>query len=703
MARATSTITLDGELNEAAWQEAAVAQDFAQNFPDDDGMAEGQTVVRLTYDDEFLYVGAICYTDPEEDYVITSLRRDFDFGSNDNLCIYIDPFNDLTNGFMFGSNPWGVQREGLVSNGNDVSTDWDNKWYVETTRFDDHWVMEMAIPFRTLRYKPDNREWNMQFLRNDLKLNERSCWVRVPQGYRFSSLVFTGKLYWEENPPKANGRLTVIPYVSGAATQNFEADENPGQINPVGNVGADAKVAVTSALNLDLTLNPDFSQVEVDRQVTNLDRFELFFPERRQFFLENSDLFAENGFRSIRPFYSRRIGLGAPVLFGARLSGKPNQKWRVGLLNVQTGRVEADDLPANNFTVASFQRQVFTRSVLSGIVVNKQATSPLPSDSTGEYRPFNRVAGLDFNLRSADDRWNGKAFYHRSFDSEVSGESYAHAVFFGYSDRNMAVFWNHEMVGENYTAATGFVRRTGYLRFEPFARYNFYPESGPIQQHGPRVRLDMYSNSPYSLDTVLDRNFSVSYSVDFLNTSRLEAQYTDNYTLLFQDFDPAGTLDSTDLELLAGTSYRFRRYQIEGRTDRRRWWNVGGQIEWGQYFNGHRLEVRGGANVRFQPYGNFSLDLSYNRIRLPEGFGSTDLWLIAPRLDVTFTDKLFWTTFVQYNTQTENFGVNTRFQWRFAPVSDLFVVYTDNYLVPGQEWMPRNRGLVMKLTYWLNL
>ncbi|HAA16715.1 MAG TPA: hydrolase, partial [Cytophagales bacterium] len=182
-------------------------------------------------------------------------------------------------------------------------------------------------------------------------------------------------------PPATDGRFTIIPYLAGGATQNFEAETDPGSVNLTGGIGADAKVAVTSSLNLDLTVNPDFSQVEVDRQVTNLDRFQLFFPERRQFFIENSDLFAQNGFSSIRPFYSRRIGLDAPVITGARLSGKPNQNWRVGLLNVQTGRVAEEDIAAKNFTVATFQRQVLARSVLSGIFVNQQATSDTFSDS----------------------------------------------------------------------------------------------------------------------------------------------------------------------------------------------------------------------------------------------------------------------------------------------------------------------------------
>lgn len=696
---ANGDITIDGQLDEVAWQDASFADNFSQNFPSDQGPAIGQTTVKLTFDENYLYVGAICYTQEEGDYVVTSLRRDFDFPSNDNFNIYLDPFNDRTNGFMFGVSPWGVQREGLIANGNKVSTDWDNKWFVKVTRAKDHWVAEMAIPFRSIRYKPDNREWNLQFIRNDLKINERSTWAPVPQGYRTSSLAFAGKMFWSQNPPKPKGLFTIIPYAAGGGSQDFMSGYDPGKLNLNGNIGADAKIAVSSALNLDLTINPDFSQVEVDQQVTNLDRFELFFPERRQFFLENSDLFGDQGFTRIRPFYSRRIGLNAPVIAGARFSGKPNQNWRVGLLNVQTARVDEENTPANNFTVGTFQRQVWARSVISGIVVNKQATTP---DTLGN-KPYNRVVGIDFNLRSADDSWWGKVFLHKSFDSEVQGQDFAHALFFGYNSRNVFAAINYEMVGDNYRAATGFVPRSGYFRFEPFAQFSFFPKSKIVQRHGSRIRFDLFSDSPYKVDTILDRRFSIDYSVDFLNTSSISTQFSDVFTLLFSDFDPANSGNDTVQKLPAGTSYRYQRWSLGFNTDNRKVWSVNGSVDAGKYFNGTRLQVSGGFRARFQPYVNFAVNFNYNRIRLPEGFASVDYWLIAPRVDLTFTDELFWTTFIQYNAQSQNFGVNTRLQWRFAPVSDFFVVYTDNYLTQGQEWMPRTRGLIMKLTYWLNI
>ncbi|HAA16716.1 MAG TPA: hypothetical protein DCE41_35400, partial [Cytophagales bacterium] len=316
----------------------------------------------------------------------------------------------------------------------------------------------------------------------------------------------------------------------------------------------------------------------------------------------------------------------------------------------------------------------------------------------------NRVAGLDFNLRSADDSWRVLTFYHRSFDSEVGNDqAFAHGAFVGYNHRNFFIGWNHEMVGENYNAATGFVRRTGYLRFEPFVRVSFFPQNSVVQQHGPRLRFDQFADDPLQIDTILDRRLGASYRVNFLNTSEVEAGYDYNFTLLFNDFDPANTGSDTVAELPAGSAYNYHRYFFRGRTDRRNWWNLEGRVSWGQYFNGTRVEVQGSANMRLQPYANLGVNVNYNRIRLPEGFASVDYWLIAPRLDVTFSDEIFWTTFVQLNGQNQNLGLNTRLQWRYAPVSDFFLVYTDNYNTGGPEWIPRQRGIVAKLTYWLNI
>jgi len=225
------------------------------------------------------------------------------------------------------------------------------------------------------------------------------------------------------------------------------------------NTGLDAKIAVTSSLNLDVTINPDYSQVEVDQQIINLTRFSLFFPEKRQFFIENSDLFAQFGFRQVRPFFSRNIGLfkgqTVPIIAGTRLSGNINKAWRIGLMNMQTAQDTTLGLNPQNYTVAAFQRMLFGRSNIAGIFVNRQGLI----DKELNFTDYNRILGLDFNLRSNNNKWMGKAFYHHSFTPQFKSDNYTHAVWMMYNSQNLFGMWNHEFVGENYIPDIGFVPR----------------------------------------------------------------------------------------------------------------------------------------------------------------------------------------------------------------------------------------------------
>ena len=279
--KTNSPIELDGVANEPAWREADVAGDYWQTFPMDTSLATAKTEFRLTYDDKFLYIAAVCYKTTESDYFVTpSLRRDFRGSGIDLLTFVLDPFQDQTTAFLFGINPFGVQREGLVSNGgatrDDFDLSWDNKWYSAVKVYDDYWLAELAIPFKTLRFKEGSTTWNINSYRQDSYLNERSVWSRIPRNFLPFSLAFPGKLQWDQPLRKPGGNVSLIPYVSGSVSKNHLA----GTGTTAGfSAGGDAKIAVTPSLNLDLTLNPDFSQVEVDQQVTNIDRFEIFFPE----------------------------------------------------------------------------------------------------------------------------------------------------------------------------------------------------------------------------------------------------------------------------------------------------------------------------------------------------------------------------------------------------------------------------------------
>ncbi|MEQ8713422.1 MAG: DUF5916 domain-containing protein [Cyclobacteriaceae bacterium] len=715
ISRAKGEIIIDGVIDEEDWANADVAGDFMQYFPADSIRAEVQTEMRMTYDDNFVYFVAKMYNkSADRDYVTPSLRRDYRGEANDGFTIVIDPFLDNTNAFQFGVNPFGVQREGLIANGgnrgDDLSLAWDNKWYAEAKRYDGYWIAEGAIPFKTLRYKEGLDRWNINFYRIDSETGERSTWTPIPRNFRLISLAFVRQLEWDQPLKKPGANVSLIPYVAGVSSRDFE-DETQESTEYNVQAGGDAKIAVTSGLNLDITINPDFSQVEVDEQVTNLDRFEIFFPERRQFFLENADLFSDFGHPIARPFFSRRIGVARDsstgqniqnkIPFGIRLSGKLDNNWRVGLLNMQAAKDESIDLPSTNYTVAVVQRKVFARSNIGLIFVNRQSTQDSLGEFTFKPEQYNRVLGIDYNLASADGKWSGKAFYHRSFDEDNTDDQFSHSAYIDYQSLGLRFNWAHVIVGENFEAETGFVPRTGVYRINPEVGYFFYPQSSWINNIGPVNDIEIFWNN----ERMTDLRYSFNLNTNLQNTGRINLTFNRLYTYLLDSFDPTNT---EGVELPANTDYDYYNFEFNYSSDFRRKFGYRLRGSMGTYFNGDRRNISGEVTYRTQPYGSISVNFNYNRITLPEPYNSADLFLIGPRFDLTMTKSLFFTTFVQYNSQIENVNINARLQWRFKPVSDLFIVYTDNYGTMNDEpnapqFTPKNRALVFKLTYWLNL
>jgi len=505
--KAKSTIQIDGVIDEADWDAAQKADKFFKVLPIDSGYATQPSTMMMTYDDKALYVAQIFYDDMPGKRIMESYRRDFSFGSNDNLLIFFDTFLDQTNGFSFGVSASGAKWDGTMSDGGRISLDWDCKWESKTKHYDDRWVTEMRIPFKSVRYPKDSQVWNTNFSRLDLKSNEKSAWAPVPRQFPTASLAYTGVLKFEEPLPKSKPQFSIIPYLLGGAAKDFESGTDTDYRK---DFGFDAKVGISSSMTLDLTYNPDFAQVEVDRQVTNIDRFELFFPEKRQFFLENSDLFSSYGYSSaVTPFFSRRIGLDAPVLAGARLSGKIGNDWRVGFMNMTTE--ETSDNLARNFTVASVQKKMFARSNIGFIGVNKEYFD-VPSDTS----MYNRVIGVDYNLASKDNAWDGKFFYHRSFQPGNPDKQYAQGTSLMYKTTHVSSGFFQTSVGENYRAEAGFVRRTGYNFLGGFAGYSFVPNK-MVVSHGPKFNVDNYFNADYD---DIERNYEFSYDVTFENRSQ---------------------------------------------------------------------------------------------------------------------------------------------------------------------------------------
>ncbi|MGK7395467.1 MAG: DUF5916 domain-containing protein [Candidatus Cyclobacteriaceae bacterium M3_2C_046] len=693
--KASTEINIDGIINEKDWQQAQVATDFYMVLPMDTSYSNVRTEVRMTYNDQFLYLSAVCFHALPGPYVVESLRRDFTFGKNDNFLLFMDPFDDQTNGFSFGANAAGAQWDGLMYDGGRVDLSWDNKWFSAVKNYDDRYIFEAAIPFKSIRYKKGIKEWGINFSRLDVKTTEKSSWAPVPRQFPTASLAYTGSLIWDASPPQVGANVSLIPYALSGLSKDFE-QSGPSDFR--WDLGLDAKVAVTSSLNLDLTVNPDFSQVEVDRQVTNLDRFELFFPERRQFFLENGDLFANFGYETIRPFFSRRIGLGVPILYGARLSGKLNKDWRIGAMNVMTDEVESLMLPSQNFSVLALQRQVFARSNIGAILINKQSINYDPGTDPDQpvYSQYNRNMGLEYNLASSNNVWTGKFMVLKSFSPEQDESGLVHAANLQYRSKKLEVNWRHEYIGNDYQAEVGYVPRFGYIRLNPRLSYLFFPTGTKILSHGP----SFVSSNFFDLDLQpIDVENYMTYKFNFRSLSSFTVWIANNYVKLLNAFDPTRYEGDT---LATGTEHNWNSWGMEFESKPQSMFTYSFSSRNGGYYaDGQRLNLSGSMGYRFQPYVSINVNASFNRIELPDPWGTTTFWLIGPRADLTLTNKLFFTAFAQYNEQIDNMNLNTRFQWRFKPASDLFIVYTDNYL--PAPFKVRNRALVLKMTYWWNI
>jgi len=711
--RTDTPIVIDGVIDKK-WSEADSAYDWMQYFPYDSSLAVNQTVAKVLYDDKNIYVLGILYgKNPDRGYVTPSLRRDFRGAANDNFTIILDTFKDQTNAFTFGINPFGVRREGLVANGgtgrDSFSLDWDNVWKGEAQIYRGYWVAEMAIPLNSIRFNEGESEWNVNFYRIDSENAERSTWTPISRNFSLFNLASTRVAKWEEPIQNTGKNISVIPYIAGNYDQNFEEGGDP---NTGFNAGFDLKYGITPGLNLDLTVNPDFSQVEVDQQVTNLDRFEIFFPERRQFFLENADLFANYGARGNRPFFSRRIGvsrdestgqnISSAIPLGARVSGKVNDNLRVGVLSIQVADDESASLPSYNYSMVSLQQKVFTRSNISAFLVNKQTFQDPEEYSDSLYNEWDRTFGVDYNIASADNKVTGKVFYHQNIRQDQVDSTFSTGMELRYNVPEWSLNMRAQAVGANYDPEVGFVRRRDFRQLAMTYRRSFFPEAGGVQSHGPGFDFDMLGNDTYGF---LDWDINLLYDINWRSSAEFSMRLRRQYTYLFNGFDPSG---SGGLPLPADSEYTNNVLIARYQSDQRKLLSFELSTRSGQYFNGTRWNLEGSIQWRYQPLGFTSIDFAYNGIRLPDPYNSANLFLIGPRFDFTFSKKLFWTTFVQYNSQIENVNINSRLQWRFAPVSDFFLVYTDNYLAQNEEGFiqfgnSKSRALVFKMTYWLNL
>ncbi|HEY0740964.1 MAG TPA: DUF5916 domain-containing protein [Chryseosolibacter sp.] len=720
--KSTGPIKLDGELNEPDWVNAVAADKFFQNYPNDSLPATNQSEAFLTFDDRYLYFAFKCYTKKP---ITQNMRRDFGNALvlHDVIYLNVGGFADKANGNWFGVSYPGVQYDGAISNGGDSEnsyTDfWDAKWYTKTKKFDGYWVAESAIPFKSFRYS-NSVPLDINFLRGDASTNERSHWVRVPVQYMVGTQAFQGKMKTDHPLPTPGKNVVVIPYSTFSSTR--ENDQTSTEMKG----GFDAKIGIATAMNLDITLNPDFSHVEVDQQIVNFTRFEFNFPERRQFFLENSDLFGQLGLPFARPFFTRRIGLASdstgtlrkvPILYGVRFSGKPSNAWRIGIMNLHTRQQESIGLPDQNYTMGVAQYRVLSRSYFSLFYINKQNVNVSERDSSRYLHPdlwyqedesgsakfinrFNRVAGAEFNLLTTSNKWSGKIFYHHAMNSFKENKRGSYGLISEYNTRDWGLRFIQQSTERNFRAETGFVPALniyhGFHNSTLRMRRSYYPINRKL------IKAEPYAEGNINLvadGSLTDHSMMVGTQFFFLNQASIKAEARNWFQKLPMDFNPINpTGDST---LLKGQQFSWRDADIQVFSDPRKKLSYSIGYGVGGFYNGNRQSYYGELVFRTPPYVTLSAIFNYSRIELPEAYGQAGFLLVSPKIDITFTPNLFLTTLLQYNDRFDNVNLNARLQWRYKPLSDLFIVYTEDYFPNG--FASKQRALVFKATYWLNL
>ena len=695
---------IDGFLEEAVWEQSPWGNNFVQYFPSDSLEAKYQTSFKVFCTETTLYIGFKANYQNDQ-VVVSSLKRDFGALTNDNVSLLFDTFNDGTNAFFFGVTPYGVQREGLVSEGGaSFNNTWDVKWRAEAQRFKEYYTVEIAIPLTSLKFIEGSTSWRFRAYRWNVQSNEQSTWVQVPQNQLLSSLAYMGRLKFETPLGKSRTPMAIIPYANGIVQKDFIADNTSQSVKK----GVDAKIAVSDGLNLDITLNPDFSNVEVDDIFTNLTRFELRLPEKRQFFIDNNDLFENlgNTFSGARPFFSRRIGLaqnkeGAliqnEIIGGLRLSGKITEDWRLGALYIQTAADADNEIAAFNNLMTTVQRKVGKRSNVNFFLVNRQATARERYRSTDQE--YNRVIGADYNLASADNFFRGRLHVHKSLQpGDHKGNFSTQAVFF-YNPREWLVITDISLVDKDFRADLGFVPRTDVIRLGQAVQRIFYPQKSIFNTHRLMLLL-LNDHKPSESFRKTDHTYSLRYEAQFRNLANASIYLSKIYTYLNFSFDPSQKEESIPLPM--NTFYNYNQIQLNYESNNKKLLTYGIDITLGQFFNGSIHSFSTDINYRMQPYANIGFNFRYDSINLPAPYSSNKLLLLSSKLELTFTKKLFWNTLIQYSSQRENVGINSRLQWRFAPLSDLYFVYNDNYISTNQL-IPRFRSVNLKLTYWINL
>ncbi|MFB3852235.1 MAG: DUF5916 domain-containing protein [Vicinamibacterales bacterium] len=678
-------IVLDGRLDDEAYVGIQPIDGFIQQEPREGEPAENKTEVWLLYDDRQIYVGARCSMTAPDRIVANEMRRDgHSIFQNDNFGVFFDTFHDRRNGVFFYTNPLAAIGDQLISDERDTNRDWNTVWDVRTGRFEHGWTVEMAIPFRSLRYaSPGPQVWGVQFRRIVRAANEFSYLTRMPAAFTERAIVRVSQeatLVGLEAPPAALN-LEVKPYAV-AKVETDLVSAKPFRNDPSAAGGVDMKYTLPNGLVADLTVNTDFAQVEDDEQQVNLTRFSLFFPERREFFLEGAGVFAFGG-ASLSPrgggqqgggpsntpilFYSRQIGLheteendsfSVPIVAGGRLVGRSGA-YTIGVLDVQQREKAELGAPATNFAVLRVKRDIFAQSSIGAIFTNRSrsAEGPGSSQAVGVDAAFTFFRDLTIN-----------AYYARTHAANRSRDAASYRAQVQYAGDRYGLQVEHLSVEPNFDPEVGFLRRRDFRR--NYAQLRFSPRparSGAIRKYFFEASLDHFTNSAGRLES---RQVQAQAGMDLSNGDQWRIEATGNYEFLDDEFD----LRDDEIIVPAG-GYRFAEFEARYQLGPQRKVNGSVSAGAGHFYGGTRRQAGYRGRIEISPRLGIEPGLSFNWIDVPQGSFATAL--VTGRVNYSLSPRTGFSALLQYNSADAAIGANLRFRWEFRPGSDFYVVYND--------------------------
>jgi hypothetical protein len=685
---------IDGTL-EKMWEVAPPATHFVQKQPEEGEAATEDSEVRVLYDDTNLYVGVMCRDSEPEKIIATEKRRDSsDIYQNDHFQMMLDTFHDRRNGYIFVTNPLGakldlqVRKEGKAEGGGHIANPnlnlaWDGVWKVRSSVHEEGWSAEIEIPLVTLKFHERAADgWGVNFLRNIRRKNEESTWAPLPRNLNMYKISLAGDLEGLDGLKKGLN-LQIKPYMLGHRVS--ERDELGASLTEnAGAVGLDLKYGLTSNLTLDVTVNTDFSQVEADDQQINLTRFSLFFPEKRDFFLEGAGLFNVGSPDDAMIFFSRRIGISEegeeiPLLGGARVVGKAG-RFNVGFINLQTQA--SGDTPTNNFTVVRLSRDILGKSAIGFMATNRQ--SDLPGD-------HNRAFSLDGDFIFGENL-SVSGHFASTFSPDLHGENHAAKLHFQWRSDRLDIYGHLFDIQENFDAQMGFVKRTGIRRAQTHIGFTPEPDIPGVRRLNPHI---YYAYTTDQDNNRLLEERHVDFAVDLIGGGYVGLQWNEDIEFVDVPFEIR-----EDVTIPVG-DYDSPWWMASFRSNRSRRLYTTMSYRWGDFYGGRSriTNLRAGLRPNSSFTGEFGFTL--NDIALPQGDFTNHL--LSARLSYSFSTRLALMSLVQWNSDVDRVDVNMRLNYIHRPGSDLFVVYNERREVEGLAAGILDRTLAVKFTYLFGL